>query len=83
MATKTIIKVFCDICKKEMSNIYKHDPQPLTVVFTTEQTEGRSVTPYLSTLKLDWCHDCEDTMLSGKMVFAQGAMGYNTYYFKE
>lgn len=81
MATETIIKVTCDICKNEMSSI-SHNNRSLSVIFTTEQTEGRSIKPYISTEKLDWCKKCEENILKGNMVFAQGAQGYNIYYFE-
>lgn len=55
----------------------------MMMVFNTETTEGRNVTPYLTHEKIDICHKClsrivhEYTLLSG-----YGAQGYNHYYFK-
>lgn len=83
MATQTTIKVICDICKKEMSKIHAHNQHTLTVIFTTEQTEGQPVKPYLSAQKIDTCNHCEEIILSGKMVFAYGAQGHNTFFFKD
>lgn len=55
----------------------------VTVVFTTDQTEGRGVSPYLSLEKLNLCEEhLNEILIDGKMIFAEGAMGYNNYYFK-
>lgn len=70
----------CDVCKSEekVSHINK-----ITVVFTTEQTEGRYVKPYLSEQNLDLCKDCIKMMTEkGRILFGSGAQGYNKYYFK-
>jgi hypothetical protein len=67
----------CDVCKTEC----KVQNQQLQVIFTTEQTEGRSIKPYLCMSKLDICNDCLDKVISGKAIFAHGAQGYNTFYF--
>jgi hypothetical protein len=70
---KTIEICTCDICKKEQ-------PQILTinypVLFTTEQTEGRGVTPYISQEKLDVCQECITKLVR---LQGHGAMGNNTY----
>lgn len=81
MATKEIKEITCDVC----SIIIKSDTHKatnLSVVFTTEQTEGRSTEPYLSLVKIDICPTCMKSILLGKMLFAHGAMGFNQYYFK-
>lgn len=87
MATKVITQASCDVCKSDIdffslkySNLQV--PTNIHVVFTTEQTEGRSVDPYLSLETIDICPACMRTILGGKMLFAEGAMGNNTYYFK-
>lgn len=54
----------------------------LQVLFTTEQTEGRSVPTYLSDETLDICNSCLEKIKSGNYVYAHGAQGYNTFYFK-
>ncbi len=56
--------------------------QELQVIFTTEQTEGRSVRPYLQMEKLDICAGCINKILTGITLWAHGAQGHNTYYFK-
>lgn len=76
----TEIKTICDICKQELDSNGKKDVK-LSVIFTTEQTEGRSCTPYLSLETLDLCKHHYDNLMRGKMIFAHGAMGYNTYHF--
>lgn len=68
----------CDICKIECE---VHNKQ-LQIIFTSEQTEGRPTKPYLCMSKLDICNDCLDKVISGKAIFAHGAQGYNTFYFK-
>ena len=67
----------CDVCGKTEAK-----STMLTVVFTTGQTEGRSCKPYLETCTIDLCETCLDKVMSGVMLFASGAQGYNTYYFK-
>ncbi|NJO49795.1 MAG: hypothetical protein HC840_10490 [Leptolyngbyaceae cyanobacterium RM2_2_4] len=74
----SITKHYCDVCKKEA----KVENKSLPVIFTTEQTEGRSTKPYLSDAKLDICEDCKNHITTGNFLWAHGAMGYNTYYFK-
>lgn len=69
----------CDIknCKNTLD---KEDlDKSIQVIFTTEQTEGRSCKPYLSIEKLDICKSCLDKVLQGNYIFAYGAMGYNDY----
>lgn len=72
----------CDICKKEGNKITNHG-QKMTVVFTTEQNEGRSTEPYFDTVVIDICEPCRTKLIEGKMLFASGAMGYNDYRFKD
>jgi hypothetical protein len=55
----------------------------LIVVFTTEQTEGRSTNPYLYPVELNLCKKhLDEIIVNGKMIFANGAMGCNNYHFK-
>ena len=77
-----ITKITCDVCKEEMSSIHKDEKSHITVVFTTEQTEGRSVKPYLSNELIDLCNHCEQKIIKGRMIFGEGAMGHNRYWFK-
>lgn len=72
--------IFCDICEKEISNAKAKEIQ---IIFTTDQTEGRSCEPYLSNQVIDICKDCMDKVLKGNYIFAHGAQGYNTYYFND
>ncbi len=71
--------VRCDICK---SKNQVHDGKKMQVIFTTEQNEGRSTTPYLSVEAVDICTPCIDRVLGGDALYGEGAMGYNKYYFK-
>ena len=69
----------CDInkCDKEAHMINKQ----MQVIFLTEQTEGRNITPYFSNVNIDLCKDCVDKILEyKKYIKASGAMGHNKYY---
>lgn len=66
---KTII---CDCCKLEKPTQKVKYP----VLFLTEQTEGRSVKPYISYKDLDMCKDCMQVNIT---ISGTGAMGYNEY----
>ena len=70
----------CDIkdCKHEAIHI----DVTLQVIFTTDQTEGRSVDPYLSIGSIDLCDECMYKILQGNYVYGCGAQGYNEYKFK-
>lgn len=57
-------------------------PNSISVVFTTNQTDGYPSKPYLSTERIDLCTECKGKVFEGKQLFAYGAQGYNTYYFK-
>ena len=71
----------CDItgCKKDVV----HRTILLQIIFTTDQTEGRSTEPYLTHETLDVCADCYERILQGDSVFGSGAMGHNTYRFRD
>lgn len=77
---RDIIEIIkCDIEKcgnKENVKEIKTD-----VIFTTDQTEGRSVKPYLSRETFDICANCLDKVFKGNMIFAHGAQGNNIFYF--
>lgn len=78
-----IEKHICDIdgCGKDAEKINKSFG--MSVIFTTEQTEGRSVDPYIQHQQFDICADCHAKILTGQAVYAHGAQGYNTFYFKK
>ena len=77
MKTETIC---CDIkgCKSTTGvKIIK-----MQVIFTTEQTEGRSCKPYFEIIDLDLCEACLQKILKERVyIKAHGAMGYNEYSF--
>lgn len=76
---KIITKIFCDVCGKENEN----EDIDIQVIFTTEQNEGRSCNPYLCKETLNLCDSCMNNILyKGKYIFADGAMGCNTYKFE-
>lgn len=78
---KTTI-INCDI--KDCTNVSnREEPLELDVIFTSEQTEGRSCPPYLSSEKVDLCPQCINKVLEGNYIWANGAQGHNTYYFKK
>lgn len=73
MSTITTHK--CDICGSDAT----HLKQKLQVVFTTEQTEGRPMSPHLSDQSLDLCERCLGRIIDRHPVRASGAQGHNTY----
>ena len=75
---KTVEVVKCDICNHKNKEIKE---VKLDVIFTTEQTEGRGVEPYLQRKTLDICDPCKEHILKGNYIFGSGAMGFNTYGF--
>ena len=64
--------IYCDICGDD-KNATK-EKQSVSVVFTTEQNEGRGTKPYLDIHLLDLCADCYEEILKGQAVFGSGAM---------
>lgn len=50
-------------------------------IFTSEQTEGRSVEPYHCIETMDFCEKCYGWHMKGNVVFGSGAMGFNQYCF--
>ena len=64
--------IICDCCKKEKPTQKVKYP----VLFLTEQTEGRSVDPYISYQELDLCKECIRLTVC---ISGTGAMGYNEY----
>ena len=78
MSTHT--KVVCDIkgCGASPAT-----PRKMPIVFTTERTEGRPFKPHFSNETLDLCDACFQRLIDEFPIYAHGAQGYNTYYFKE
>lgn len=62
----------CDLCGSK--NNVKEVNYP--VLFTTEQTEGRIVTPYISQSKIDLCEKCINEII---IITGRGAQGHNTF----
>ena len=71
----------CDI--KECGRKAIHKDTKLQVIFTTDQTEGRSGRPYLDNITIDLCDECMAKVLDGRAIFANGAMGHNEYHIAE
>ena len=83
---KKIEIVECDICENrsdsgEVAQLII-EPISLQLIFTSEQTEGRNITPYLTTENLDVCTYCKERILSGNYVYGCGAQGHNSYGFR-
>jgi len=69
----------CDI--EDMAHDGKVALHSVSVVFTTEQNEGRGTKPYLEVKDIDICASCLKFMTENyRAVMAQGAMGYNKYF---
>lgn len=79
MSTKTT--TLCDIkgCGEEA----EHKEKTVSVRFTTEQNEGRSVPPYLDGEKLDFCKEHYQQYIDSLPLVGSGAMGYNEYVFSQ
>jgi len=88
----------CDICKFSVKNIeigsirfmeafevlekIRKKMNKINVIFTTNQNDGARRDPYLSVASLSLCKACMSRILNGETVYAEGAQGYNKYYFK-
>ena len=68
-----IEKYICDVCKKEVEKVTEVN---YPVIFHTDQTEGRSCSPYISKEKLDLCDECAEKLL---ILHGWGAQGINQY----
>lgn len=75
--TVVITKRICDVCKNEVKSVTEVD---YPVIFHTEQTEGKSCSPYISKQRLDLCDKCAEKVL---MLHGWGAMGINRYSVHE
>ena len=77
---KNIEIVTCDICGKKDNEIQLEN---LQIIFTTEQTEGRSCEPYLIKEQLEICPECLGKIVNGKSIlYGSGAQGYNKFWLK-
>lgn len=72
---KVTRECFCDLCGVSNANTFK----PL-VEFTTEQTEGRMVRPYITTTDVELCNDCLNKVV---VLRASGAQGNNKFWLKK
>ena len=79
MSTHT--KIICDV--KNCGDEATHKQKTVSVVFTTEQNEGRATTPYLSGEELDFCDKHYQRYIDTLTFRATGAMGYNDYEFQD
>lgn len=87
---KTIISCDIDKCNNTITEIVHKGfqverlipPKSISVIFTTEQTEGRSCEPYVESIILDICSDCMKKYINGDQIRAKGAQEHNVYYFK-
>jgi len=74
----TITNHTCDLCKEPA----KFLQQRLPVVFLTEQTEGRSCKPHLTTETFDICEKCMQRIVDSYPLTGYGAQGSNTYEWR-
>lgn len=75
---KIVMFCTCDMCKKTVQNEKEVYQVKLPVRFTTEQTEGRAVEPYIVLQNFDLCYKCLEKATT---ITAEGAQGYNKYWF--
>lgn len=82
MSTKTMTTHYCDVCKREIRGYSEKCHRfTLPVRFLTEQNEGYPTSPYYShNERLDLCSKCAARAI---VIDAEGAMGYNRYWFRE
>lgn len=73
---------YCDLCEAEVTNQPDNQGKKMTVIFETEQNEGRTSEPYLVDKWVDICKDCLAKVLQGNPVYCSGAMGHDNFYFK-
>lgn len=74
-------RFYCDVDHSHHNAV--HQQIQIQVIFTTEQTEGRSVArPYLTMETLDLCDECMRNLMMGHYLFGEGAQGHNRYHFK-
>jgi len=78
---KEIVIISCDICAQEDTDSPVEEKQ-IPIIFTTEQTEGRSVKPHLIIQKMDICEECMEIIVRGYIPFGHGAQGHNKYGFR-
>lgn len=74
----------CDIngCNNQGNKTEINTGKKVQVIFTTEQTEGRSTSPYLEIDNIDICPSCLEILIKeGRYIHADGAQGHNKYYF--
>ena len=71
---KTVEIVKCDLCGKVKKTGCHTVKYP--VLFTSDQTEGRSCEPYISYENIDVCDECLSKIIK---VTGYGAQGYNNY----
>lgn len=84
MAEQTITIRTCDICPASTADGVEIVHEEVPVVWTTEQTEGRSISPRVRVEKLDICTACMDRIANERqMPDAAGAQGYNRFYFRD
>lgn len=72
-----VSETYCDI--KDCPNVSYKDDLRLPVVFTTEQTEGKSSAPYIDMCELDLCKEHYNDFLFTSPLTAIGAQGHNEY----
>lgn len=73
--------ISCDIQGEHNGKISSY--KNMTVVFVTEQNEGRTCEPYFDKVDIDICEDHLGNLLQNRvMITAEGAMGYNKYFIE-
>lgn len=90
------IKIHCDVrnCpnqlhvksithNQDMKSCKLPSMEQVQVIFHSDQTAGRSCSPYLSVEHLHLCPSCKDKILKGNYLHGQGAMGYKEFWFGE
>lgn len=63
---------YCDLCYKEGAKTYR-----TLARFHTEQTEGRTVKPYITSTEIELCDECVEKVA---VINGKGAQGVNDFW---
>ncbi len=76
MSKKTTYTCDLECCSNEATN----RDRSMQIIFTTEQTEGRSCEPYFELVNIDLCDNCLNKIIKARRyITGTGAQGHNRY----
>ena len=74
-----ITKIFCDLCKVEITTVRKDREYPMLTTFMTNQDDGYACTPFLS---IEYLHLCPECLKAATIIVGSGCQGNNKYHWK-